>query len=139
MQYEPPLYKLTGTVVHGLGNGHTVGMPTANLPCPAGDQHPPFGVYASIVEVDGMRYIGVTNVGSRPSVDSSPTPTVETWLLDYTGNLYGKQITVGLMRFLRPTVKMESLQAVREQVQKDAEAARRCMSQIKDSADGSFQ
>ena len=110
-----PLYQLSGRVIHGRGNGHTVGMPTANLPCP---------VYASLVNVDGADHLGVTNVGLRPSVDQSPCPTVETWLPDYSGSLYGREITVRLYHFLRPTVKMASLEAVMAQVKKDAQAAR---------------
>ena len=62
--------RLTGTIVHGKGLGHTVGMPTANLRCDEGSALPEAGVYASRLEVDGQTYFGVTNVGTRPSVDS---------------------------------------------------------------------
>lgn len=123
-----PLYQFTGRVIHGLGIGHTVGMPTANLPWPEGKTEPPFGVYAARVEVNGKEYVGVTNVGKRPSVDGDPRPSVETWLLDYSGDLYGREITVRLMAFLRPTVKMASLDEVKNQVQRDAEAARKLLS-----------
>lgn len=123
-----PIYQLSGIVAHGQSKGHTVGMPTANLPCPPDAQHPPFGVYASRVTVeDGKIYLGVTNIGPRPSVDSDPQPTVETLLLDFDGNLYGKKITVALYCFLRPTVKMASLEEVKAQVEKDAEQARKLM------------
>ena len=124
-----PLYQLSGIVAHGQSKGHTVGMPTANLPCPPGEEHPPFGVYTAAVTVeDGPErktYLGVTNVGLRPSVDSDPRPTVETMLLDFDGNLYGKRITVSLYHFLRPTVKMASLEEVKAQVEKDAQEARK--------------
>lgn len=126
-----PLYQLSGIVAHGRSKGHTVGMPTANLPCPQGEAHPPFGVYAAAVTVeDGTKkktYLGVTNVGLRPSVDSDPQPTVETMLLDFDGNLYGKRIIVSLYHFLRPTVKMASLEEVKAQVEKDAQEARKLM------------
>ncbi len=123
-----PMYRLSGIVAHGQSKGHTVGMPTANLPCPPGDRHPPFGVYASQVTVDnGQTYLGVTNVGPRPSVDSNPQPTVETMLLDFDGDLYGRRITVTLYHFLRPTVKMASLEEVKAQVEKDAARARKLM------------
>lgn len=122
-----PIFQLTGQVVHGQGNGHTVGMPTANLPCPEGAALPPFGVYASLVAVDGADFLGVTNVGLRPSVDDSLRPTVETWLPDYSGSLYGREITLRLYYFLRPTVKMASLEDVKAQVSKDALAARRLL------------
>ena len=123
-----PLYQLSGTVAHGQSKGHTVGMPTANLACPPGKEHPPFGVYAAIVTVgngpDRKTYPGVTNVGLRPTVDDDPRPTVETLLLDFDGNLYGREITVALYYFLRPTVKMASLEEVKAQVEKDAARAR---------------
>ena len=126
-----PIYQFSGRVSHGRGNGHTVGMPTANLPCPQGDECPPFGVYASRVTVedesDQKTYLGVTNVGLRPSVDNDPRPTVETLLLDFDGNLYGREITVTLLHFLRPTRKMASLEEVYAQVAKDAEQARKLM------------
>ena len=127
MNLNVPLWEYTGEVIHGRGNGHTVGMPTANLPCPEGKPHPPFGVYASVVKVDGREYMGVTNVGTRPSVDSDARPTIETWLLDFSGDLYGHTISVRLMAFLRPTVRMHSLGEVKEQVKRDADAARRIL------------
>ncbi|MBR3015644.1 MAG: riboflavin kinase [Clostridia bacterium] len=126
-----PIYQLAGKVTRGRGNGHTVGMPTANLPCPPEKACPRFGVYASRVTVedtpDRKTYLGVTNVGLRPSVDSDPRPTVETLLLDFDGNLYGREITVELFHFLRPTIKMASLEEVKAQVEKDAEQARLLM------------
>lgn len=106
-------------------------MPTANLPCPPGRGCPPFGVYASRVVVgdapDQKTYLGVTNVGLRPSVDSDRQPTVETMLLDFDGDLYGREITVTLLHFLRPTMKMASLEEVKAQVEKDAAQARQLM------------
>ena len=101
--------RLTGTIVHGKGLGHTVGMPTANLRCDEGSALPEAGVYASLLEVDGQTYFGVTNVGTRPSVDSDPTPTVET---------------------LRPVRRMASLDEVRAQVQADGRRAERILSEI---------
>ena len=129
-----PLYQFYGTVMPGQSKGHTVGMPTANLPCPTGDGHPPFGVYTATVTVedgpDRETYLGVTNVGLRPSVDCDPHPTVETLLLDFSGNLYGKRITVSLYHFLRPTIKMASLIEVKAQVEKDVQEARKLMKSI---------
>ena len=121
---EQPLYCLQGPIVHGRGNGRTVGMPTANLLVKAGEGLPPFGVYASLACVDGNTYIGVTNVGLRPTLHEGGGPTVETLLLDYSGDLYEKEMTLRLYRFLRPTREMASLAEVERQVERDAEAAR---------------
>lgn len=119
-----PLYILSGPVVHGLGNGHKVNMPTANLAVAPGRHLPPFGVYAALVLIGEKEYIGVTNVGLRPSLDENEMPTVETFILDFSGDLYGMDITLKLFAFLRPTRKMHSLSDVQAQVMQDAKAAR---------------
>jgi len=127
MREERPLYTLSGTVIHGRANGRTVGMPTANLACPAGAALPPFGVYAARVTAAGKTYLGVTNVGLRPTLTRDEIPTVETLLLDYSGDLYGQEITLRLYHFLRPTRKMGSLREVEAQVERDAREARRLL------------
>ena len=116
------LSRLTGTVVHGHGRGRTVGMPTANLAVDAGEALPPAGVYATLAYVDGAAYLGVTNVGRRPSVDDDRAVTVETLVLDFSGDLYGKKMAVEFYQFLRPVEKFSSLQAVKEQVDRDKRA-----------------
>ena len=113
------LFTLHGRVVRGQGNGKTVGMPTANLEVAHGEQLPPNGVYASLVHVGESVRLGVTNVGYRPSVDDEQRISVETYLLDFDGLLYGQELCVEFYYFLRPTRKMESLDAVRKQVARD--------------------
>lgn len=117
------LYRLTGTVIHGKGLGRKVGLPTANLDLREGNL-PPFGVYASIVYLDNKRYIGVTNVGYRPSVDSDRKVTIETNILDFSDLIYGKKITLDLLFFLRPTRKMANLDEVKKEVILDIKKAR---------------
>lgn len=119
-----PLYALEGVVVHGLGNGHKVNMPTANLQLSPGLSFPPFGVYAARLTAEGKDYLGVTNVGLRPTLAGEQRPTIETSILDFQGDLYGKHIQLYLYVLLRPTRKMASLEAVRDQVEKDAERTR---------------
>ena len=114
-----PLCRLRGTVVHGKGKGHTVGMPTANLQPDGGQALPAPGVYAALAEVEGQTYRAVTNVGRRPSVDSDSRQTVESLLLGYQGNLYGKKMKLTFYRYLRGIRKFPSLQAVKEQVDRD--------------------
>ena len=121
---DQPLYVLRGVIVHGKGNGHTVGMPTANLQLAPDAALPPFGVYAAIAEVDGKKSVGVTNVGLRPTLHDGKTPTVETLLLDYAGDLYGRSMTLRLYHFLRETREMASLREVERQVEKDAARAK---------------
>lgn len=115
--------RLEGTVVHGKGNGRKVGMPTANLKVEKG-LLPAFGVYASRVTVGGKSYVGVTNIGLRPSVDRESRITVETWILDFDRMIYGEKLSLDLVAFLRPTRKMQGLGEVKKQVDKDARSAR---------------
>ena len=121
-EMKAPLYRLRGTVVHGKGKGHTVGMPTANLQPSPGQTLPEEGVYAALAEVEGQAYRAVTNVGTRPSVDSDSRETVESLLLGYTGDLYGKEMELAFYRRLRGIEKFHSLQAVKEQVDRDGMA-----------------
>lgn len=114
---------LTGTVVSGRRLGRTLGVPTANLHLPEGVLAPKFGVYACRVTVGEKNYAAVANVGTRPTVSGSHI-TVEPWILDFEGDLYGKEITLEFYRFLRPETKFESLEELRQQIRRDAEETR---------------
>ncbi len=114
---------LSGTVVRGRGKGRGAGMPTANIDVSGISVLPPYGVYASRVTVGTQVYAGVTNVGLRPTADSDPEPTVETFIIGFDGSLYGEKISAELLEYLRPTVRMNSLDEVREQVEKNARKA----------------
>lgn len=114
------MYTLTGTIIHGKGNGRKVGMPTANLMYTDGDILPERGVYGVVARVDGTRYIGVTNVGTRPSVDNDRKLTVETYIPGVDMDLYGKEMTIDFHVFLRGIRRFHSLEEVKEQVDKDA-------------------
>lgn len=110
---------LTGTVVNGQHLGRTLGAPTANLTLPEQLLIPKFGVYACIAHVDGKRYYAVTNVGKRPTVGGGSV-TVEPWLLDFSGDLYGKDLTLEFHSFLRPEQKFASLEELQEEIRKNA-------------------
>ena len=111
---------LTGSVVHGKAKGRTVGMPTANLAVTDQSKLPKEGVYASRVFIGEEVYLGVTNIGTRPSVDDRKEITIETLILEFDRDVYGANMTLELYAFLRPTLCFESLQAVRLQVEKDS-------------------
>ena len=121
-------YLLTGTVVPGKQLGRTLGIPTANLSYPEGLAMPRFGVYACKAWVEGAVYPAVTNIGTRPTVEGENI-TVEPWILDYSGDLYGKQITLGFYRFLRPEQKFDSLEALKAAILQDAEQTRTLLTQ----------
>lgn len=112
-------HMLSGTVIPGQGLGHTIGIPTANLQLPEELVKPAFGVYACRAWVNGNHYVAVTNIGTRPTVDGQSV-TVEPWILDFDGNLYGKEITLEFDNFLRPEQKFENLDELKAQIQKDA-------------------
>ena len=115
---------LTGQVVAGRGLGHTIGIPTANLSLPEGLVTPKLGVYACKTVVDGEEYLAVTNIGSRPTVGGHHI-TVEPWLLDFSGDLYGKSLTLVFYKFLRPEQKFDSLEALQAEIQKNAAQTRK--------------
>ena len=117
---------LSGTVVHGRGLGRTLGTPTANLPVRTGMIIPAFGVYASrVILPDGRNHPAVTNVGVRPTVDREAAPvTVEPWILDYRGDLYGTTIHLELYRRLRPERKFDSVDELRAAILHNADETR---------------
>ncbi len=116
-------HMLTGTVVAGNQLGRTIGVPTANLELPEELVQPKFGVYACKTVIDGREYLAVTNVGKRPTVGGE-TVTVEPWILDFEGDLYGREITVEFYAFLREEEKFANLAALQAQICRDGEKTR---------------
>lgn len=114
---------LTGEVVPGIQLGRTLGIPTANLHLPAGLVVPKFGVYACRCRVEGKVYPAVTNIGTRPTVGGEGI-TVEPWILDYEGDLYGREITLEFLAFLRPEEKFEDLDRLKAEIHKNAQQTR---------------
>ena len=117
---------LTQVVRHGRRIGHTIGIPTVNLTAPPKVLVPSYGVYATRVFLpDGSSYMGVTNVGIRPTVANGNDVTVETWLLDFEGDLYGQTLRVEFFHHIRDEVRFDSLDALKAQITADAETTRR--------------
>lgn len=114
---------LTGEVTSGRKIGRKIGVPTANLTIPEGVVVPKFGVYACRVELEGKRYCAVANVGTRPTVGGHRI-TVEPWILDFDGDLYGRSITLEFHRYLRSERKFDSLEELRAEIQKNAAQTR---------------
>lgn len=115
-------YSLSGTVVKGQQLGRTIGFPTANLKLPPAKFLPQYGVYSVDVLVDKTVVKGVMNLGCRPTV-AGDAPTIEVHLLNWSGDLYGQNLQVNLLRFLRPEQKFPSLEALKQQIAKDCQAA----------------
>ena len=118
-------HMLSDTVHSGYHLGQKLGAPTINMYFPEGVIVPRHGVYASKIWLeDGSGHIAVTNVGVRPTVSEGERVSVESHLLDYSGNLYGRQARVEFYHFLRPETKFDGVQALGEQIARDAENAR---------------
>lgn len=115
---------LSGQVISGRRLGRTLGIPTANLALPDEAVKLPHGVYACKAIVDGNIYLAVTNIGNRPTVNGHRI-TVEPWLLDFDGDLYGKHLTLSFHRFLRAEEKFPSLDALKEEILKNAAETRK--------------
>lgn len=117
-------YTIEGSVCHGAGLGHDLEMPTANL-LPSRDKLlPPFGVYFSRVWCGGSWYSAISNVGCKPTVTDAGQPGVETFLYDFDGQLYGKEIAVQLLSFHRPEQHFSSVEALKRQLRADMAAGR---------------
>ena len=116
-------YTVSGRILHGRALGRTIGFPTINLDWPSGKLLPPRGVYASMVLIEGKQFPGLTNIGMNPTVEGSQAHTIrmETYLYDGSGDLYGKDAKVSLLSFRRPEMTFESVERMREQIQRDRE------------------
>lgn len=118
-------YTLSDTVSHGKKLGSTLGFPTVNLKLKPSVLPPALGVYATRVWLEnGDSHIAVTNVGVRPSVDDGDNLTVEGFILDFSGDLYGQKVRMEFYKFLRPEQKFPNLDALREEIMRNAQQTR---------------
>ena len=116
---------LSQTVRHGFRFGRTIGIPTINFTVPDHVLVPEKGVYVTRVYLpNGSSYAGVTNVGTRPTVSDSDAVSVETFLLDFQGDLYGQRIRLEYCRRLRDEEKFGSLEQLRDMIRKNIEQTR---------------
>jgi riboflavin kinase/FMN adenylyltransferase len=115
-------YTFSGNVVYGQQLGTQLGVPTANLWLPK-NKLPIAGVYIVNVDVAGKKYGGIANMGTRPTVDGQ-NPVLEVHILEFSGNLYGKKITVEFLKKVRDEKKFDGLGALKEQIFKDISSAK---------------
>lgn len=110
--------------VEGSRLGTAMDTPTINLNFESNRLLPRFGVYASVVYIGEEKYIGVTNIGVKPTVSEGNIPNCETWMPLYNGGeLYGKRVEVRLKEFLRPEKKFGSIDELRQAIRHDGETA----------------
>ncbi len=116
-------FTLDMEVTHGRHLGREWGTPTINQPLPTDFVRPRFGVYASAVVVNGRVTYGVTNIGVKPTVGAD-APLAETWIPEFSGDLYGQSVRVMPVSFLRDEVPFSSIDKLKEQIHRDGEAAK---------------
>ena len=119
-------YFIMGKVIRGDMLGRSIGAPTANLAPAKHKLLPPAGVYRSSVLLDDKKFLGMTNVGTRPTVTDSTNAKVivETHILDFDGDIYGQTITVEFRQWIRPESKFQSLDDLRLQIMRDVAAVK---------------
>jgi riboflavin kinase/FMN adenylyltransferase len=121
-------YYVDGAIVEGKRRGRELGFPTANLET-RNELVPPNGVYATIMTIDGVVHGGVTNIGLRPTFGES-VPTIETHVLDYSGNLYGHTVRLAFVQRLRDERRFEDVDALRAQIDADKRRAERLFTRL---------
>lgn len=122
----------SGKVVEGERLGRVLGFPTINILPDETKVKVPFGVYQAMVEVnepDGEKpiYHGIANVGTKPTVSDGKRMGIETHLLNFNGDLYGKDVRVYLKSFIRPEKKFDSVEALKEEVARNIEQVRKVL------------
>ena len=124
-------HTLTDVIRTGYHLGTKMGTPTINMSFPQGVIIPRHGVYAAKAYIDGQEYMSVTNVGIRPTVSDSGNVNVESFLLDFCGNLYGHRARIDFYKFLRPERKVDDVNELAAQIKSDAQTTREYFERIK--------
>ena len=116
-------FTLSGRVVRGHGRGGPMGFPTANLEVAEGLAVPGDGIYATWAHVAGTRYMAATSIGVRPTFEDAGH-TVEAYLMDFEGDLYGREIRLEFISWLREELSFDSVEALQEQIAEDVHRTR---------------
>ena len=116
-------YTLSGEVIHGKQLGRTIGFPTANLKYNQNFILPKIGVYYTNIKVNNNIYKGITSVGNNPTVEGK-TLTIETYILEFNKDIYGENIDVSFIKKIRDEKKFNSLEELKDQLQKDKSFAK---------------
>lgn len=117
-------YFVSGIVEHGNRLGRTIGFPTINIIPPANKLLPDFGVYITKVTINGESYQGVTNVGCKPTIEGKNPIGIETYILDFNQDVYGKNACVTFLKKIRNECKFPNIEALSEQMRIDVNKAK---------------
>lgn len=116
-------FSLRGPVIRGAERGRTIGFPTANMAITPDRALPAFGVYVTRAHLDGRAYVAATNIGIKPTFDEE-RPSVETYILDFDGDIYGREMRIDILHRLRGEQKFDGIDALKAQIAADVAAAR---------------
>jgi riboflavin kinase/FMN adenylyltransferase len=122
-------YSLRGPVVRGDQRGRGIGFPTANIAVTADRAMPAYGVYATWAHVRGKRYASATNIGMRPTFDGQ-RPSVETYIIDFEGDIYDDVVRIELVARLRPERRFSGIEEIKAQISRDVDQARALLSAL---------
>ncbi|NQW19889.1 MAG: riboflavin biosynthesis protein RibF [Chloroflexi bacterium] len=120
-------YSISGVVANGEKRGRELGFPTANIEPDFSSTVPKNGIYATLVDVDGIAHNAATSIGVRPTFETDGGRTIEAFLLDFDGDLYTKRLRLEFVKRLRPEVAFESVEQLIEQMNKDVEQTRQIL------------
>jgi riboflavin kinase/FMN adenylyltransferase len=115
-------YGVEGMIIRGAQRGRTIGFPTANLH-PQNRVIPKFGVYATATLIDDRWRRGITNVGVRPTFENEAEPSIETYIFDFDGDLYGDVLRVRFLHRIRDERKFGGIEELKTQIQRDTRRA----------------
>jgi riboflavin kinase/FMN adenylyltransferase len=122
-------YAMAGEIEHGDGRGKTIGFPTANINVPEEQVMPEIGVYTAAVRMpDGTRLPAVVNIGRRPTFGDNKPVTTEVHVLDYDKDLYGQQLSIELLHYIRSEKKFSGIDELKKQITLDCDSARQFFS-----------
>ena len=122
-------YSLAGTIVEGRRRGREIGFPTANLQT-ANELIPPNGVYATTLTIDGIVHAALTNIGLNPTFGDCTTATIETYVLHYDGDLYGRAVQLGFVQRFRDERRFDDVDALKAQIEADRRRAERLFTRL---------
>lgn len=112
-------YRINNTVVHGNEIGRTINFPTLNQNYSRSQLIPKYGVYFTTTYINNIKYNSITNIGVKPTIAGKRTPLAETHILDFSGDLYGRNIEVEFNKFIRPEMKFSSVEELKKQISGD--------------------
>jgi riboflavin kinase/FMN adenylyltransferase len=115
-------YGVEGVIIRGNRRGHTIGFPTANLK-PHNRVIPKYGVYATATLIDGTWRKSITNIGVRPTFENDAEPSIESYIFDFDGDLYGDVLRVRFLYRIRDERKFSGIDELKAQIEKDSRRA----------------